>query len=60
MEFDLSNPMVWLITVVFYAFSMLVLWKLNVMGSFPFVVKMIVTILAGPLIFVVINAQVNR
>jgi len=45
----------------FYAFCMLVLWKFgSALGDWNLQTKLLITIFAAPLIFVVVALQMNR
>lgn len=53
------NPITLLITLIGYGFCMLVLWKFNI-GNWPMQNKIIISVLALPIVYVAVAYQMNR
>lgn len=57
---DHVNPTTILVTLIAYGFCMAVLWKFNFMGSWPMQTKIIISVLAVPVIYLSVAFQMNR
>lgn len=57
---DFSNPTTFLLTLVLWGVCMLVLWKMQAFGTFQKTAKIGISVLSLPMIFFVVNWQLNK